>query len=283
MESTINLCVWKELTLRVSSDYDECESSDHGPGQISCCNACTENSAPLSPHLGLQKRQIHLSVLPDRSIFMPFDIQWGYWQFGWHQHTQIHYLHKINTTIGPKIYGSYYLHMPNKCAEKAPLHFLYDLKWNHWQIKNTVCICVFQKGIHTNLILKHFLYNTANHNLVTILTGCRINDGEVGFQCRKDKQILNLLTATKLALGSITFHIWRASKACGRRNYKSCNTLQFCLIRMASPPLISSFAAFNLHFQVLSGVFGLCWLGGRQKRWPGALVIIYTYHEQQRP
>lgn len=73
MEGTI--CVSKELTLRVSSDYDECEPSDHGSGQISCYNACTEKSAPSSPHLGLQKRQIHLSVLPGRSIFMPFHIQ----------------------------------------------------------------------------------------------------------------------------------------------------------------------------------------------------------------
>ena len=107
-----SVCVWKELTLRVSSDYDECESSDHGSGQISCCNACTENSAPPSPHLRLQKRQIHLSVLPDRSIFMPFHIQWGYWRFGWRQHTLTYLLTQWSRVLLEKL--------TSKLAKKFP-------------------------------------------------------------------------------------------------------------------------------------------------------------------
>jgi len=61
-------------------------------------------------------------------------------------------------------------------------------------------------GIHTNRNLKHFLCNTANHdNLVTILTGYRVNDGDVRSQCPKEKEILNLLTASRQALVPSSF------------------------------------------------------------------------------
>lgn len=166
--------------------------------------------------------------------------------------------------------------MPNKCAYKAPLHFLYDLKWNHWQIKTTDCICVFQMGIHTNRNLKHFLYNTANHdNLVVILTGYRVNDGDVRSQCQKETQILNLLTASRQALGSSKFHIWWASMACGERNYKSSNThysfAWFIWPHCLSSPHLLFLICISKCCQV-SGVFRLCCLGDRRHSWPGTPV-----------
>jgi hypothetical protein len=166
--------------------------------------------------------------------------------------------------------------MPKKCTYKTPSHFLYDMKWNHWQIKTTDCICVFQMGIHTDHNSKHFLYNTANHdNLVMILTGYRVDDGDVRSHCQKETQILNLLTASRQALGSIKFHISRASTACGERNYKSSNThysfawfvWPHCL---SSPHLQFLICISRCHWA--SGVFRLCYLGGRQHSWPCAPV-----------
>lgn len=119
--------MWKELTLRVSSDYDECEPSDHGSGQISCCNACMDKSAPSSPHLGLQKKTNTFKCLARQKYIHAFSHSEdtdGLVDISIHRFIILTKL----TELGPKFMVGYFFHMPNKCAYKAPLHFLYDLK-----------------------------------------------------------------------------------------------------------------------------------------------------------
>lgn len=129
---------------------------------------------------------------------------------------------------------------------------------------------MYSKWEYTLMIFRNTFFMTLQIT-ITLLR----YDGDVRFQCQKETQILNLLTASRLALGSIKFHIWWASQAYCERNYISSNTdysfAWFVWPHCLSSPHLQFLICISTCYQV-SSVFRLYCLDGRQHSWPGALA-----------